>query len=390
MTKLNAAGTALVYSTYLGGSGGAVGYGIAVDGGGHAYVAGAAGVGFPTTAGAFQTTSLGPGAFVSELNASGTALVYSTYLGINGAKALGVALDSKGDAIAAGGASSRNPGSHNGVFVIELNPTGASASSEYLGGGPGDAAYGVAVDENGNAYVAGVTTGAVLTTAGAFQPTGAGGSYDAFVAKINFSASTTKFAVSGFPSPATAGVAATFTVTAETAAGSVITGYTGTVQFSSSDGLATLPANYTYTSADAGVHTFSATLKTAGPQSLFATDTVTASIAGSESGIVVKPGAASLLVVSAPSTVTHGVAFLLTLTVEDAYGNVVTGYTGTLHVSSSDSTATLPANYTFTTADAGRHTFTNKTTLKKKGKQTLTFTDTLKSALIADISVTVT
>lgn len=117
---------------------------------------------------------------------------------------------------------------------------------------------------------------------------------------------------------------------------------------------------------------------------------MTASIAGSESGIVVKPGAASLLVVSAPSTVTHGVAFLLTLTVEDAYGNVVTGYTGTLHVSSSDSTATLPANYTFTTADAGRHTFTNKTTLKKKGKQTLTFTDTLKSALIADISVTVT
>ena len=72
---------------------------------------------------------------------------------------------------------------------------------------------------------------------------------------------------------------------------------------------------------------------------------------------------------------THGVAFTLTLTVEDAYGNVVTGYTGTVHFSSTDSTATLPPNYTFTAADAGAHTFTNKTTLKKKGTQTLTFTD---------------
>ena len=79
-----------------------------------------------------------------------------------------------------------------------------------------------------------------------------------------------------------------------------------------------------------------------------------------------------------------------TLTVEDAYGNVVTGYVGTVHFGSSDSTATLPANYTFTAADAGLHTFTNKTTLKKKGTQTITVTDTLNSALTATVSISVT
>ena len=71
----------------------------------------------------------------------------------------------------------------------------------------------------------------------------------------------------------------------------------------------------------------------------------------------------------------------MTLTVEDAYGNVVTGYTGTVHFTSSDSTATLPANYTFTAADAGVHTFTNALILKKKGTQTITVTDTKNSKL---------
>ena len=82
VTKLNATGTALVYSTYLGG-GGSAGTGIAVDGDGNAYVTGAAGTNFPTTPGAFQTTFGGGNAdaFVTKLNATGTALVYSTYLG---------------------------------------------------------------------------------------------------------------------------------------------------------------------------------------------------------------------------------------------------------------------------------------------------------------------
>ena len=88
--------------------------------------------------------------------------------------------------------------------------------------------------------------------------------------------------VAGFPSPNQAGVAKNFTVTALDAFGNTATGYRGTIHFSSSDGQASLPANYTFTAADGGVHTFSATLKTAGSQSLTATDTATTSITGAE------------------------------------------------------------------------------------------------------------
>ena len=90
VTKLNPTGSALVYSTYLGGSGNDDGYGIAVDSAGNAYVTGATGsTDFPTTPGAFQTTCNGGNycakydAFVSKLNPTGSALVYSTYLGGN-------------------------------------------------------------------------------------------------------------------------------------------------------------------------------------------------------------------------------------------------------------------------------------------------------------------
>jgi hypothetical protein len=141
-----------------------------------------------------------------------------------------------------------------------------------------------------------------------------------------------------------------------------------------------LPANFAITG---GTGTFSATLKSAGLQSLTATDTVTPGINGSDVGIVVQPAAASQFVLSAPASVSKGARFSLTLTVEDAYGNVVTGYVGTVHFTSSDSTATVPMDYTFTAADAGVHTFVNAAVLRKKGRQTVTVTDTLTSALTA-------
>jgi hypothetical protein len=194
--------------------------------------------------------------------------------------------------------------------------------------------------------------------------------------------------VAGFPSPSTAGVAHTFTVTLEDAYGNIASGYTGTVHFTSSDGKATLPANYTFTAADAGVHTFSATLKTAGTQSLTARDTTAASLSGMEVGIKVNPAAASKFLLTAPASVSAGTAFSLTLTVEDAFGNVVTGYSGTVHFSSTDPRATLPKNYTFTAADQGLHTFTGLV-LRKKGYQTITITDTLNSALTASVVVDV-
>jgi len=189
--------------------------------------------------------------------------------------------------------------------------------------------------------------------------------------------------VTGFPSTTTAGVARNFTVTLRDQYGNVATGYTGSVRFTSSDGKAVLPADYTFTAADAGTHIFSATLKTAGTQSITAKDTLSSAMTAGE-GITVNAAAASKFIISAPSTVTHGVPFSLTLTVEDAFGNVVTGYTGTVRFSSSDRTATLPANYTFTASDKGVHTFTGLV-LRKRGNQKITITDTLNSLLTASV-----
>ena len=124
----------LSYSTYLGGSGGNVGYGIAVDATGNAYLTGYTNGSFPTTAGAYQTTYGGGGtdAFVTVLNALGSALLYSTYLGGSGY----------------------------------------------------DVGKGIAVGATGNAYVTGYTTGSFPTTARAYQTTYGGGYYDPFVTKI--------------------------------------------------------------------------------------------------------------------------------------------------------------------------------------------------------------
>jgi hypothetical protein len=82
------------------------------------------------------------------------------------------------------------------------------------------------------------------------------------------------------------------------------------------------------------------------------------------------------------------VPFSLTLTVEDAYGNVVTGYSGTVHFSSSDSRAPLPASYTFNPANAAVHTFTGLI-LRKTGNQKITITDTLNGSLTASVIVDV-
>src|SRR5207248_5564420 len=105
----------------------------------------------------------------------------------------------------------------------------------------------------------------------------------------------------------------------------VATGYTGTVHFTSSDSQAGLPSDYTFTSTDGGQHTFSATLKTAGSQSLTATDTVTNTITGSQTGITVSPAAASSLVVSGfSSPTTAGMTGTFILIAKDSFSNTAT------------------------------------------------------------------
>ena len=126
------------------------------------------------------------------------------------------------------------------------------------------------------------------------------------------------------------------------------TGYTGTVQFTSGNVQAGLPANFTFTAADAGTYTFTVTLETAGSQSITATATTTSAITGTLSEISVSPAPARQFVLSGLSTTTTaGVAQTVTVTAEDPYGNVATGYGGTVQVTSSDPQASLPAIYLF-------------------------------------------
>ncbi len=177
----------------------------------------------------------------------------------------------------------------------------------------------------------------------------------------------------------TAGVSQSLTLTAYDAFGNVSTVYAGTVLFSSSDVQAGLPAAYTFTSADAGVHTFTVTLKTAGSQSVTVTDSANGALKASQSGILVSAGAAATLAVTAVPATTAGVAQSFTVTARDAFGNVATGYTGTLVFSSSDAQAALPAAYTFTAADGGVHTFS--VTFKTAGSQSFTVADAVNPAL---------
>jgi len=198
VSKLNAAGNALVYSTYLGGSGGMAlgapglgdgGYGIAVDQDGRAYVAGVTNSNDFPIKNAFQNTNECGGSgsancsngFVTKFDATGTGLVYSTYLGGSGSynntdpscqlfgcyygdQAQAIAIDKDGDAYITGltrsgdfpvkdAFESTNEGT--GAFVTKFCPAGTLLYSSYLGGSNGDVGYGIAADASGNAYVVG-------------------------------------------------------------------------------------------------------------------------------------------------------------------------------------------------------------------------------------------
>ena len=153
--------------------------------------------------------------------------------------------------------------------------------------------------------------------------------------------------VVGFPSPTTAGALGTFTVTALDTLGNIVTGYAGTVHFTSTDSKAILPTDYTFVTTDQGVHTFNATLLTAGTQSITATD-ASAGVVGVHSAITVVPASASSLVLAGfPSPTQVGISGSFTVTAFDAFGNTATGYRGTVHFTSSDPQAILPADYLF-------------------------------------------
>ena len=188
--------------------------------------------------------------------------------------------------------------------------------------------------------------------------------------------------VTGFPTSDTAGTTVDMTITAYDAYGNVATGYTGTVDLMSTDPLAVLPSSATFDAADAGKLSFAVTLDTAGTQSITATDSVTPSIRGTESGIAVQAAPAKTLAFTGfPTSDTAGTAGTVTITAYDPYGNVATGYTGTLDLTSSDPQAVLPVSYTFSESDAGKHSF--PITLDTSGTQSITATDSVTSSLSA-------
>jgi hypothetical protein len=166
-----------------------------------------------------------------------------------------------------------------------------------------------------------------------------------------------------------------------TATNSVATGYSGIVHFTGTDGQAVLPANSTLTN---GVGTFSATLKTAGNQTITATDTVTSSITGTSNVTQVSPAAAAHFIVSAPASASTAVAFSFTVTAADQFNNTAISYAGTVHFTSSDGAALLPANSTLTN---GTGTFS--ATLNAAGSQTITGTDTVTGTIVGAATVSV-
>lgn len=193
--KFNATGTALIYSTYLGGSKSmAKGLGIAIDSSGNAYITGTTtGSDFPTTTAGYQKGVTAGGSFITKLAPAGNALVYSSYL-LN-ANATSIAVDTGGSAYVTGLASSsfattagalQTTSATSNSFIIKLNAAGSAPMySTFLGGTSGaDQANAIALDAAGNAYVAGRAVSFNFPTVNAFQSARAGNN-NAFVAKLN-------------------------------------------------------------------------------------------------------------------------------------------------------------------------------------------------------------
>lgn len=212
VTKMNPAGTEVIFSTFIGGSGTDQARGILTDASNNIYLAGyTTSTNYPTTAGAYDITQNGSADVVlTKLNPTGTSLVFSTYLGGSTfEEAYDLARDTTGNIYVTGrtngGTFPTTAGavdtSFNGVadvFVAKFDQTGATlVYSTYLGGDANDYGVAIAVDSGGNAYVTGFTADGTVTdfptTAGAFQTTFQGGTNDIFVSKLNSSGSALSY-----------------------------------------------------------------------------------------------------------------------------------------------------------------------------------------------------
>jgi MYXO-CTERM domain-containing protein len=249
VAKLNAAGSALVYATYVGGNMGDQALGLAVDTSGDAYITGTtSSTDFPTYA-AFQSSTDGDTAFVTKLDATGSALVFSSYLGGNGEDvANGIAVDPSGNAYVTGYTSSTNfpivsafqSTLAGGVdaFVTEVSPAGSLVHSTYLGGSDDDEAHAMAVDGAGAAYIVGITDSSDFPTQVPLQAANASNGYTGFVSKLDASGSSLAYSTYLGGS---AGASATGVVV--DASGDVyVTGYTSSLDFPTHDAVQAMNA----------------------------------------------------------------------------------------------------------------------------------------------------
>ncbi len=194
LTVVNPQGSGLVYSTYIGGSGSETGYGVALDKQRNVYVSGFTNSPDLPLVGSFQGPQGGQDGFFVKVNAAGTAYLRTSYLGGTGNDlAVSCAVDRKGSVYVVGQTASANFPTVNPIqamqgasdaFVSKFNPAANSlVYSTYLGGSGAETGVGIAVDPKGSAYVTGQTNSADYPNIRAFQ--GAQGGQDAFVSKLN-------------------------------------------------------------------------------------------------------------------------------------------------------------------------------------------------------------
>ena len=254
---------------------------------------------------------------------------------------------------------------YRGTVHFESNDTAATLPADY--------AF-VALDKGQHTFEGGV----VLRTSGmrTLSVSAAGLTSSTLELEVGHSAPS-KLLLAGLPSAMTAGDSVDVTVELLDGFDNRATGYTGTVRFTSTDGKATLPAEYTFTTTDKGFQTFSVKLVTAGPRSLKVEDKDAPTLSA-EANTSVKWAPVASLVLDAPDSAVAGAPFSAKLTALDVHGNLVKDYTSTVTFSADAAKATVPAAYTFTLGDEGSRQF--DFVLKEAVSTKLTVTDGTLSA----------
>jgi hypothetical protein len=257
------------------------------------------------------------------------------------------------------------------AYTASLSASGGTGGPYSFAITAGALPTGLSISTNGVLSGVAIKAATYSFTVTATDPTGITGSRELSLAVD--AAPASRFDVTGFPAQITAGMAGNVTVTARDMFGNVATAYAGSLHFSSTDPRAVLPAD---SPLAGGTGVFSVKFTTAGSQALSATDAANAQITGSQTGIQVGAAATTKLVVSAPASATQGIQFRISVSAEDRFGNIVAGYTGVIHFTSTDRHALLPADSSLNGGTGGFNV-----TLETPGPQTVTAVDAAISAI---------